>query len=128
MHIRAFVSGPLLLFALAGCGSDPLPRELIQVWRNPAPGYSDRYFEVREASITFGTGAGTLRRHFIESVQSEQVGSTTELTIVYRMDDGETAPLTLVHTPGSPPYLQIGARKDQWIPEQYADWLQEENS
>jgi hypothetical protein len=128
MHFRAFVSGVLLLSALAGCSSDPLPRELIQVWRSPAPGYSDRYFEVSEASITFGTGAGTRKRHFIESVQSEQVGNTTELTIEYRMDGGETAPLILVHTPGNPPHLQIGARKDQWVPEQYADWLQEENS
>ena len=128
MHIPAFVCALLLVFALAGCGSDLLPRELIQVWRNPAPGYSDRYFEVREASITFGTGAGTQKRHFIESVQAEQVGITTELTIEYRLDDGETAPLTLVHTPGNPPYLQIGSRKDQWIPEQYADWLKEENS
>ncbi len=128
MHVRALVTRVSLLFALVGCGSDPLPDDLIQVWRNPAQGYSDRYFEVREGSIIFGTGAHLSKMHSIERVRSQRVGETTELKIEYRADDGETVPLNLVHTPGSPPHLRIGSRKDQWIPEKYADSLQDEKA
>jgi hypothetical protein len=56
------------------------------------------------------------------------VGETTEISIEYRADDGETVPLNLVYMPGSPPHLRIGSRKDQWIPEKYADWLQDEKA
>ncbi len=128
MHVRALVTGASLLFALVGCGSDPLPDDLIQVWRNPAQGYSDRYFEVREDLIIFGTGAHSSKMHSIERVRSQRVGETTELTIEYRADDGETVPLNLVHTPGNPPHLRIGSRKDQWIPEKYADGPQDEKA
>ncbi len=128
MHVRAIVIGVSLLFALVGCGSDPLPDDLIQVWRNPAPGYRDRYFEIREGSIIFGTGAYSFEMHSIERVRSRRVGKTTEITIGYRANDGETVPVNLVHTPGRPPHLRIGSRPDQWIPEQYATWLKDEKS
>ena len=128
VHARAIGIGVSLLFALAGCGSDPLPDDLIQVWRNPAQGYSDRYFEVREGSIIFGTGAHSSKMHSIERVRSQRVGETTELTIEYRADDGETVPLNLVHTPGSPPQLRIGSRPDQWIPDTYIGSLKDEKS
>lgn len=129
MHLYGIVVlGVCLLFAPFGCGSDPLPDDLIQVWLNPAPGYRDRYFEIREGSIVFGTGAYSLRIHSIERVRLQRVGEATEIAIEYRADDGETVPLNLVYTPGSPPRLRIGSRKDQWIPEKYADWLKDEKS
>ena len=129
MHVRAIVAaGVCLLFAPVGCGSDPLPGDLIQVWRNPAPGYRDLYFEIREGAIVFGTGDHSSRMHSIESVQLQRVGGATEIAIEYRAEDGEAVPLNLVHTPGSPPRLQIGSRKDQWIPEKHADWLKDEQS
>ncbi len=129
MNVRVIVSVAALLFSLVGCGSsDPLPEELFQVWRNPAPGYRDTYFEVRRGSIIFGTGTYTFNSHPIRGVRSRRVGKTTEFTIEYRANDGETVLVNLLHTPGSPPRLRIGARPDQWIPEKYADWLKQENS
>jgi len=119
----------LLLFVIVGCGggaSEPLPDDLIQVWRNPAPGYKDRYFEIRKDWVLFGTSDFTFKMHPIERVQSERVGKTTEFTIEYRADDGEAVPVRLVYSPGSPPHLRIGIREDLWIPEKFASWLKKD--
>ena len=118
--LRHVMAGLSLLLAAAGCGniaSEPIPDGLIQVWRNPAPGYQDRYFEVRWDSVLFGLSNSAPKMHPIETVQSEKLGKTTKLEIEYRADDGEPVPLYLEYTPGSPPKLRIGVREDLWIPE-----------
>ena len=128
MNIRVIGIGVSLLFTLVGCGSDPLPGDLIQVWRNPAPGYRDRFFEIQEGWIIFGSSVDSYKAHSIEGVRLRRVGETTEIAIEYRADDGETVPLNLVHTPGSPPQLRIGSRPDQWIPDTYIGSLKDERS
>ena len=131
MTNRHVISSSLaLVLAIIGCGtaSDPLPEDLIGVWRNPAPGYEDRFFEVREGWVLFGVGKFDSRMHPIESIHADEVGSTTKLTIEYRAEDGEPVPLELVYVKGNPPHLRIGAREDRWIPEKFASWLQDEES
>lgn len=131
MTLRETVIGVSLLLAISGCGGDasePLPEDLIQVWRNPAPGYEDRYFEIREQWVLFGTSDFTFKMHPIESVQSQHVDKVTKFTIEYRAADGESVPVHLVYTPGSPPHLRIGAREDLWVPEKFASWLKDEDA
>ncbi len=127
---RVIPSSLALVLGIIGCGtsSDPLPEDLIGVWRNPSPGYVDRFFEVREGWVLFGAGKFDSKIHSIESIQVDEVGSTTKLTIEYRADDGEPVPLNLVYVRGNPPYLRIGAREDRWVPEKFATWLQDDES
>ncbi len=128
MYLRAIVACGALSLVLSSCGgSEPLPDELLRVWRNPAPGFQDRYFELREGTLIFGTGGESFKLHSIERVESSRVGQSTAFSIGNRSDDGETVPLKLLHTPGSPAPLQIGSRPDRWIPEKDAHWLKEED-
>jgi len=117
-----------LLFAAFACGApnDPLPEEVIRIWRNPAPGYADNYFEIRKDSILIGIDEYQFKMHPIVSVQSNPSRGQTEFRIEYTADDGEAVPLLLVYMPGNPPTLRIGARPDQWIPEEHAHWLEKE--
>lgn len=130
MTLREAVIGlSLLLLTIGGCGSnapEPLPDDLIQVWRNPAAGYKDHYFEIREEWVLFGTSDFGFKIHPIQSVHSKTVGKATEITIEYQADDGEAVPVFLVYTPGSPPHLRIGARPELWVPEKFASWLNED--
>ncbi|MBW2391114.1 MAG: hypothetical protein JRG89_22155 [Deltaproteobacteria bacterium] len=119
-----------LFLVASACGSpnDPLPEEVIRVWRNPAPGFAENYFEIREDSILIGIDAYQFKMHSIASVESTASRGLTEFRIEYMADDGEAVPLLLVFTPGNPPRLQIGARPDQWVPEEHAHWLKNEAS
>ena len=112
------------------CGSpnDPLPEEVICIWRNSAPGYADNYFEIRRDAILIGIDAYQFKMHQIVSVQSTPSPGLTEFRIEYRADDGEAVPLLLAYTPGNPPRLRIGARPDQWVPEEHAHWLKKKAS
>jgi hypothetical protein len=120
---------PLLLAALAcGSPSDPLPEGMVGIWRNPAPGYAENYFEIRTDAILFGLEKYEFNLHAIASVQAEPSDGHTDIRIEYTTNNGETAPLLLVFIPGDPPRLRIGARPEQWIPEEHASWLKKEAS
>jgi hypothetical protein len=118
------------LFAAFACGSpnDPLPEEVIRIWRNSAPGYAENYFEIRKEFILFGIDPYQFKIHEITGVQLKASARETELRIEYRAADGGAVPLLLVYTPGNPPRLRIGARPEQWVPEEHARWLNKEAS
>lgn len=115
-----------------GCGvgapSDPLPTDLLGVWRTRAPAYRDRSFELRPEWVVFGTSKYTTDLHPIEHVRVTPAGSTTRVVIAYRTDDGAVLELPLEWTPGDPQRLRIGRRQDVWVPEARAHWLSEETS
>lgn len=116
----------------AACGigsrSEALPPQLLHVWRTEAPGYRDRSFELRPGWVVFGTSRYTNVIHPIESVQTKRSGSSTIVTIGYRVDDGAVLELRLEWTPGAPDLLRIGHRHDLWVPEENATWLKENAS
>jgi len=129
--MRRIALGLLLLSSWipTGCSDrapESLPEELLQVWRTPGPRYRDRYFELREGWLVFGTGRYTSALHSIQKVTSEPATSSTRYTIEYRTRDGAVLPLEILHTPGSPAKLLLGNQPHAWIPEKHARWLEEE--
>jgi len=124
----ALVVAVLLLVACAEAPSEPLPGDLFQVWRTQAPGYRDRYFELRDGWVVFGTGRYTSALHAIQKVTSDAEAGSTRYTIEYRADDGETLPLEILYTPGNPATLHVGLQPDAWIPETHARWLEKDAS
>jgi hypothetical protein len=116
----ALCSGALAL-GTAACGTpEALPPQIYQVWRNPDPAYRDRYFELREGWVIFGTGSYTSTMYPIQGIDVERAGIRTEFNIEYLADDGALVPLRIVYTPGPPAQLQLGSRRDTWVPESAA--------
>jgi hypothetical protein len=124
----AAVATALLLAACAEPPSEPLPQDLLQVWRTQAPGYRDRYFELREGWVVFGTGRYTIALYAIGKVTSDVEDGVTRYAIEYRATDGAILPLEVAYTPGNPASLQVGLQPDVWIPETHAHWLKKDAS
>lgn len=116
----------LMLFAACGDGTEALPPELLGVWRTEAPRYRDGHFELRENWVVFGASRFEESTHRIRSVRSSDAGDSTGYRIEYALDDGETALLSLLYTPGRPPQLRVGRREAPWVPEASAHWLEED--
>jgi hypothetical protein len=107
-----------VLVALAGCRAEPVPSELIHVWRTTAPAYQDRHLEVRKDLLVFGTGGNLSDLYLIDGVESEPgADGSTRYTIRYRADDGARLELKLTYTSGGRPSLRIEHIDDDW----YAD-------
>jgi hypothetical protein len=105
-----------VLVALAGCREpEPVPTELIHVWRTAAPAYRDRHLEVREDLLVFGTGSYLSELYPIEGIDSEPADAgSTRYTIHYRTQDGGHLQLKVLHVPGNPASLRIDHIDDDW--------------
>jgi hypothetical protein len=118
----------LLLFGCAEQTLEAIPEELLGVWRSPAPGYRDRYLELRPDWVLFATSPYTSSMHPIERVTAEEIPGGTRYTVEYRLTQGETVSVRLVHTAGNPGSLQVGHQPGSWVPEAHAHWLKREDA
>ncbi|MGH7424069.1 MAG: hypothetical protein ACREJ1_10410, partial [Candidatus Methylomirabilales bacterium] len=60
-----------LIATLAGCQAQkesPVPDHLLGVWTTSAPRYADRYIEIRNDMIIFGTGGDAFELHALTDV------------------------------------------------------------
>src|SRR5687768_9231714 len=120
----------VLAVAALACGSEPpqLPAELIGTWRTQSPDLRESYFELREGWVVFGADRYRISMHPIHSIESTRSGTATAYAIEYLTEDGAALPLQLVYSPGTPPRLQIGRRRDAWFPESKASSTAKEAS
>ena len=109
-----------------GGGPEPLPAELIGTWRTSNPDFRESYFELREGWVVFGADRYQISMYPIQGIESSRTGAATEYAIEYETEDGAVLPLLLVYSPGSPPTLQVGRRRDLWVPASHADPVAEE--
>ncbi len=117
---RAGASG-LVLWLIVGCGPpmpESTPRELVARWVTDAPGYDDRYLEIRSSSLVWGMGPTTLAHHAIEEIEVVPEGRDTPPA--YRFQYTETAgydEVLVVHLVSpSPRRIRLGSRMEEWTP------------
>jgi hypothetical protein len=114
----------MLWMALAACAEQRLPDALVDVWRTRAPGYEDRFLEVRADSVRFGTGQHATTAHALAGVEVEtEPGGRVRGVLNYALHDGATAELRLILEPGPPATLRFENREELWHRERDASWL-----
>jgi len=84
---------------LTGCAlePDPVPQEILGIWRTDAPRHRDRTFEIRDDAVIFGTGKFSAPRlHVLVRVEHrDDVGDWQASMLFYREYDGSIAELEL---------------------------------
>ena len=88
--------------ALTGCGffhQNVLPAELYGVWRTTAPGYEDRFLQLKKGFVIFGVGNEQAVAQHIQKVESLQVGPETLYTISSEEVGGEASVLSFYYNP-----------------------------
>jgi len=73
----------LITFYITGCeqkSSEPFPSYLIGTWVTQDSRYKDRYLEITEGEIIFGTGEDKPNTFFIDSFKKETRASIAEWT------------------------------------------------
>lgn len=86
LEFAAFASLPLFFMGyllLSTGSSSPIPADFHGVWKSQAPGYHDRFMEISNGVIMFGTGDDNLESYVIERVEIEPDGEKTLYTITY---------------------------------------------
>jgi len=111
----------LVFWLIVGCGPptvESTPRELVARWVTDAPGYDDRYLEIRANTLVWGMGPTTLARHAIEEIEVVSEGRDRPPT--YRFQYTEAAgydDVLVVHVVSpSPRRIRLGSRMEEWTP------------
>ena len=91
-----------LFLALTGCRffhQNELPAELYGVWRTTAPGYEDRFLQLKKGFVIFGVGNEKAVAQHIQKVEALQVGPETLYTISSEEVGGEASVLSFYYNP-----------------------------
>lgn len=102
LEFAAFASLPLFFMGyllLAHGSSSPASLDLHGIWKTDAPGYTDRFMEISEGVILFGTGSDTLESYVIEDVKTEPDGAKTLYTLTYLDKDMVESRLSFYYDP-----------------------------
>ncbi len=86
LEFVAFACIPLLLMGyllLSNSTPSSASASLNGLWKTKASGYTDRFLEIRDNVIMFGTGGDTLESYVIKAVETEPDDSKTLYTISY---------------------------------------------
>jgi hypothetical protein len=117
---RAGASG-LVLWLIVGCGPplrESAPRELVATWVTDAPGYDDRYLEIRADTLVWGMGRTTLARHPIEEIEvvPEGRGQPPAYRFQFTEAEGYDDVLVVHLVSPSPRRIRLGSRMEEWTP------------
>ncbi|MCK4785867.1 MAG: hypothetical protein KAV87_19075, partial [Desulfobacteraceae bacterium] len=74
----------LVLSVLRSKDNKFLPDDLVGRWTTSAPEYTDRFLELSEVTVIFGTGEDNIDVNFISSVDKRVADGSTLYTIKYR--------------------------------------------
>ena len=81
-----------LVGAFSGCRVarlESVPDELVGVWKTTSPRYEDRFFEISEDLIVFGTGGRNTEAHRILSIREALEDERLLYAISYESAEGE---------------------------------------
>lgn len=90
----------LTAILLPGCGRGRIrevPPELIGVWYTDAPGYQDRWMELRPREIVFATGPNSSTTHPVNGLRWKEGDGDVELTVYYDNEEGQEYGLDMVY-------------------------------
>ena len=114
----------LALVTFSACAAQRVPDTLVDVWRTRAPGYEDRFFEIRSDSLIFGTGGEASSSYPLQAVHVQTLSNgSVRCVFRYSLRQGDSAQLRVQLDPGPPPALHLGSRKETWYREKDATWL-----
>jgi hypothetical protein len=125
LHAPARIAAAvLLLLGALTCDSRETPSELVGVWRTDLPSHRDRSLEIRDHWVVFGAGRYASSVHSLTGVQAEPSKDGVRYTLHYTGAEGDEQILRLEYTPGSPDSIRLANRKERWVRERDASWLQ----
>ena len=102
MKTALAVVGLGLFLVLTGCGffhQDELPAEMYGVWRTSAPGYEDRFLQLRKGFVVFGVGNEKAVAQHIRTVKALQVGPETLYTVSSEEVGGDASEMNFYYNP-----------------------------
>ena len=115
MTPRRIVAAMALLATLAGCQAQkesPVPDHLLGVWSTSAPRYGDRYIEIRNDMIIFGTGGDTFELHALTEVTEAREGEAIVYTITHLNHFGQPYTLSFYYEPTSDGIMRFKNQKE----------------
>ena len=65
-----------------------IPDELYGRWTTTEPRYEDRYFELSQATVTFGRGDNGIAVYTLNSIQGEQEDEQIYYVVTFQDDEG----------------------------------------
>ena len=111
------------LLVVLGCSEppQPVPEELLGVWRSTHERYLDRTFEIRPQALLFGTGefrAASLHTILTaEEIESATNAGTRRWRLVYRDAADGTDSVEIVYREQPKRSLRFANREDWWFPQ-----------
>ena len=95
----------LLVAALAAttvsaCGRGRIrevPPELLGVWYTDAPGYRDRWMELRPREIVFATGPNSSTTHPVNGLRRVEAPGHVDFTVYYDNEEGQEYGLEIMY-------------------------------
>ena len=111
----------LFFLLLVSCTkTSPFPTELIGTWFTEEPLYEDRYIEINEAQLIFGTGAGEPNVLFIDKFEKKEQDGFVEWTLYCQNIEGDSLDIVLFYKRGADiEQIRLKNNKQiQWIKHQ----------
>jgi hypothetical protein len=121
MTPRRIVSAMALLATLAACQAqkeNSVPDHLLGVWSTSAPRYADRYIEIRNDMIIFGTGGDAFELHVLAELNEAREGEAILYTISHLNHFGQPYTLSFYYEPTSDGIIRFkNQREIAWTKE-----------
>lgn len=81
-----------MVATILGCQSGngkAIPDDLSGLWKTSDPNYTDRYFEIKDDVIIFGTGRETIELHALMDIDAILYGDVILYTISHLNHEGQ---------------------------------------
>ena len=105
----------LLVGAVSGCRGallESVPDELVGVWKTTSPRYEDRFFEISEDLIVFGTGGRNTEAHPILSIREALEDERLLYAISYESAEGEEYGFFFYYDPAGSGVIRFKNQQD----------------
>jgi len=104
-----------------GEGGDPVPAELLGVWRAEDPPYTGRTVSIAETTISFSQGVHAYQEYPIVGAEIRDQGSSNLYVLRYKNGE-QVQQITFFHEAGPESALRLQNRAEiRWHREQSAD-------
>jgi hypothetical protein len=115
MTPRGIITAMALLAALAACqvrNENPVPDHLLGVWSTSAPRYADRYIEIRNDMIIFGTGGDEFELHALTHIEEAREHGALLYTITHLNHFGQPYSLSFYYEPKGDGIIRFKNQKE----------------